>query len=49
MDVIECSARSSGHFPLKKEQREVVDMFLKGNDVLCVSQQGLGKNRSKSF
>ena len=48
MDVIECSARSTGHFPLKKEQREVVDMFMKGN-VFCVFQQGLGKNRSKSF
>ena len=44
MDVIECSARSCRYFPLKKEQRGAVDMFLKGKDVFVCLPTGFGKS-----
>ena len=53
MDVIECLAKSYGYFPLKKEQREVVDI-LKGERCVCVSSHSvwekcLLRNSSKGF
>ena len=53
MDVIECSAKSYGYFPLKKDQREVVDIF-KGERCVCVSSHSvwekcLLQNSSKDF
>ena len=43
MDVFECSTRSYGYFPLKKEQREVVDIF-KGKYVFVCLPTGFGKS-----
>ena len=43
MDVFKSSTRSGGYFPLRKEQREVVNIF-KGNDVFVCLPTGFGKS-----
>lgn len=46
MDIIKCLPRRCGYFPLKKEQRDGVDIFLKENNMFVCLPTGFGENAS---